>query len=258
MFANSDDSHVTVVMYSKFSQSCTNFLEILSKVPTFKHTLLCIDNEDVRKRVLSPQSKLNVTEVPCIFRIYERTGYVETFEGERAFTILNTHYNHYLEKLEKEQLLRSSPTVSTLPPPPLTQTQLPQTHTQMPQQMQSQLPQTHSQMPQQMQPQQQLYQQAPQQTPQQVQSIPITSQQQSQPLHSQPTQPQTYEFDIASQPPPTTMSSTPIEQLDPSFMTTNPGQQQVDRAVVKSGAANIISRAMQMQKERDVDPPKRQ
>jgi hypothetical protein len=54
------------------------------------------------------------------------------------------------------------------------------------------------------------------------------------------------------------MSSTPIEQLDPSFMTTNPGQQQVDRAVVKSGAANIISRAMQMQKERDVDPPKRQ
>jgi len=241
MFANLDDSHVTVVMYSKFSQGCSAFLEILSKVPTFKHTLLCIDNEDVRKRVLSPQSKLNVTEVPCIFRIYERNGYVETFEGERAFTILNTHYNHYLEKLEKEQLLRSSPPVS-LPPPQ--QTQLPQQQTQLPQQ-QTQLPQ---------QPYQQT-QQLPQQTYQQAQSLP---QQQTQ-LQSPP---QSYEFDIASQPPPTTMSSTPIDQLDSSYMASNmasnPGMQQVDRAVVKSGAANIVSRAMQMQKEREVDAPKRQ
>jgi hypothetical protein len=216
-------------MYSKFSQGCSAFLEILSKVPTFKHTLLCIDNEDVRKRVLSPQSKLNVTEVPCIFRIYERNGYVETFEGERAFTILNTHYNHYLEKLEKEQLLRSSPPVSL--PPPQQQTQLPQ-------------------------------QQPYQQTQQQAQQLPQQPYQQAQSLPQQQTQlqspPQSYEFDIASQPPPTTMSSTPIDQLDSSNMASNPGMQQVDRAVVKSGAANIVSRAMQMQKEREVDAPKRQ
>ena len=229
MFANLDDSHVTVIMYSKFSQGCSAFLEILSKVPMFKHTLLCIDNEDVRKRVLSPQSKLNVTEVPCIFRIYERNGYVETFEGERAFTILNTHYNHYLEKLEKEQLLRSSPPVSL--PPPQQQTQLPQ-------------------------------QQPYQQTQQQAQQLPQQPYQQAQSLPQQQTQlqspPQSYEFDIASQPPPTTMSSTPIDQLDSSNMASNPGMQQVDRAVVKSGAANIVSRAMQMQKEREVDAPKRQ
>ena len=249
MFANLDDSHITVVMYSKFSQGCNAFLEILSKVPTFKHTLLCIDNEDARKRVLSPQSKLNVTEVPCIFRIYERTGYVETFEGERAFTILNTHYNHYLEKLEKEQLLRSSP-----PPPP--QTQLPQ-QTQL-----SQLPQQtyqQTQLPQQTQLSQQS--QLPQQTYQQMQ-LPQQSQLPQQTLPPQQTQlqspPQSYEFDIASQPPPSTMSSTPIDQLDSSYMASNPGMQQVDRAVVKSGAANIVSRAMQMQKEREVDPPKRQ
>jgi hypothetical protein len=43
-----------------------------------------------------------------------------------------------------------------------------------------------------------------------------------------------------------------------SNMASNPGMQQVDRAVVKSGAANIVSRAMQMQKEREVDAPKRQ
>ena len=246
MFANLDDSHVTVVMYSKFSQGCSAFLEILSKVPTFKHTLLCIDNEDVRKRVLSPQSKLNVTEVPCIFRIYERNGYVETFEGERAFTILNTHYNHYLEKLEKEQLLRSSPPVSL---PPHQQTQLPQQPYQ-----QTQLPQQPYQQTQQLPPPQQT-QQLPQQPYQQSQSLP---QQQTQ-LQSPP---QSYEFDIASQPPPTTMSSTPIDQLDSSYMASNmasnPGMQQVDRAVVKSGAANIVSRAMQMQKEREVDAPKRQ
>ena len=215
MFANLDDSHVTVVMYSKFSSSCTNFLEILAKVPTFKHTLLCIDNEDVRKRVLS-QSKLNVTEVPCIFRIYERTGYVETFEGERAYTILNTHYNHYLEKLEKEQLLRMAPPSPPPPPPP---------------------PPPPS----------------PQMLPPQMQQSPLPQQTQLQPPQMQQSQ-QNYEFDIASQPPPTTMSSTPIDQLDQSSYT-NPGPGiQIDRAL-KSGSGNIVSRAMQMQKERESGEP---
>jgi hypothetical protein len=235
MFANLDDSHVTVVMYSKFSSSCTNFLEILAKVPTFKHTLLCIDNEDVRKRVLS-QSKLNVTEVPCIFRIYERTGYVETFEGDRAFTILNTHYNHYLEKIEKEQLLRMAP---PSPPPQSQQSQLP------PQMQQTQLPQQMQQMQQTQLPQQM----------QQTQLLP-QQQQQAQLLPQQPQQ--NYEFDIASQPPPTTMSSTPIEQLDQSYMSnpgTGPGPgMQIDRAL-KSGSVNIVSRAMQMQKERESGEP---
>jgi hypothetical protein len=235
MFANLDDSHVTVVMYSKFSQCCSAFLEILTKVPTFKHTLLCIDNDDIRKRVLSPQSKLNVTEVPCIFRIYERTGYVETFEGERAFTILNTHYNHYLEKLEKEQLLRSSPPASLSPPQ---QTQLSQLLQQPQQTYQQQPQQTYQQQPPQLPP-----------SPQQTQPLPQQTQLQS--------PPQSYEFDIASQPPPTTMSSTQIDQLEP-YMASNPGLQQVDRAVVKSGTVNIVSRAMQMQKEREVDGPKRQ
>jgi hypothetical protein len=237
MFANLDDSHVTVVMYSKFSSSCTNFLEILAKVPTFKHTLLCIDNEDARKRVLT-QSKLNVTEVPCIFRIYERTGYVETFEGERAFTILNTHYNHYLEKIEKEQLLRMAPP-SPPPPPPPQQSPLPQ-QTQIPQYVQ----QT--------------------QLPQNVQQTQLQQQQTQLPQQAQQTQllPQNYEFDIASQPPPTTMSSTPIDQLDQSYMSNpgpGPGQgpgpgMQIDRAL-KSGSGNIVSRAMQMQKERESGEP---
>jgi len=229
MFANLDDSHVTVVMYSKFSKSCTNFLEILEKVPTFKHTLLCIDNEEARKRVLSPQSKLNVSEVPCIFRIYERTGYVESFEGERAFTILNTHYNHYLEKLEKEQLLRSSP-----PTPPPTPSLPPQ-----------------QQMPQMMPQQQMLPQQMTQMMPQQMSQM--MPQQQMLPQMMPPQQQMQYDFDISSQPPPTTMSSTPIEQLDQSYIATNPLQ--TDRAVKSSGAGNIVSRAMQMQKERDSDAP---
>ena len=252
MFANLDDSHVTVVMYSKFSKSCTKFLEILEKVPTFKHTLLCIDNEEARKRVLSPQSKLNVSEVPCIFRIYERTGYVESFEGDRAFTILNTHYNHYLEKLEKEQLLRATP-----PTPPQQMPQMPQMQ-QMPQI--SQLPQMQQQMPMQQQmsqisqhmTQQQMAQMPPPQQmtqipPQQVQMPP---QQQMQPQQVQ-MQPVSYDFDITSQPPPTTMSSTPIDQLEP-YMSSNPLQN--DRAV-KSSTVNIVSRAMQMQKERDSDAP---
>uniref|UniRef100_A0A6C0KE22 Thioredoxin domain-containing protein n=1 Tax=viral metagenome TaxID=1070528 RepID=A0A6C0KE22_9ZZZZ len=218
MFANLDDAHITVVMYSKFSKVCTSFLEILEKVPTFKHTLLCVDNDETRKRVIS-NLKLNVTEVPCIFRVYERTGYVESFEGERAFTILNTHYNHYIEKMEKEQLLRS---------------QIPQT-THIPQ---TQIPQT--------------------------QQTPLPQMQQTQPLRVSDDM-----FEIASQPPPnTSTTSTPIE-FEPinTYMHIPPSQSNAvpdrttDRAsdrssdrAVKSGG-NIVSRAMQMQKERESDAP---
>jgi hypothetical protein len=237
MFANLDDAHITVVMYSKFSKVCTSFLEILEKVPTFKHTLLCVDNEETRKRVIS-NLKLNVTEVPCIFRVYERTGYVESFEGERAFTILNTHYNHYIEKLEKEQLLRSQiHQTAQIPQTQIPQTQLPQIpQTQLPQIPQTQLPQI---------PQTQMSQQ------------------------TQPFRVADDMFEIASQPPPnTSTTSTPIE-FEPinTYMHIPPSQSNAvpDRATdrasdrssdraVKSGG-NIVSRAMQMQKERESDAP---
>lgn len=213
--SNIDDTHMTVVMYSKFSQACTSFLELLKKVPTFKQTLLCIDNEDVRKRVNS-HPKLNITEVPCIFRIYEKTGYVESFEGDRAFTILNTHYNYYLEKLERDQILRAQPLET--PQPPV---------------------QTHSPL-----------------QPPRLQSTNLTN------LTNDI-------FDIASQPPSqTTMASTPIEQLGSNSLDTYMHIQplsssgsnltntpSVDRAVKSGSGGNIVTRAMQMQKERESDAP---
>ena len=218
---NLDDAHVTVIMYSKFSPACTSFLEILSKVPTFKHTLLCVDNEEIRKRVLS-DSKLTISEIPCLFRIYERTGYVESFEGERAFTILNTHYNHYLEKMERDQLLRSQP-----------QPQMSQM---------SQLP-----------------------TPvQQTQALPPPVQQ-TQPLPSKSQAPIQIEKDVTSQPPLLSSNfSSPIEDIPdiPDISTsTNISNMSgmgggMDRAVkTGAGGGNIVSRAMQMQKERESDAP---
>ena len=85
---NKMDSNVHVLLYSKFSQACRKFIDTMENIPLFKDnvTLLCVDNKDVRNRILS-NSKLNIKEVPCIIRIYD-SGYTEIFEGNRSFEVL--------------------------------------------------------------------------------------------------------------------------------------------------------------------------
>jgi hypothetical protein len=67
------------------------FMDGLNRVPEFKKTVntICIDNKEVRDRIIQNE-KLNVKQVPCILRIHESNGYVELFEGDKAFQILNS------------------------------------------------------------------------------------------------------------------------------------------------------------------------
>jgi hypothetical protein len=242
-----NESHMTVIMYSKFSKSCSMMLELLDKIPSFKHTLLCVDNEDIRKRVIS-DSKLTITEVPCLFRIYDQTGYVESFEGERAFAIVNAHYNHYLEKLEKEELLRSQPPQqSPLPPPQAYPQQIPMQQQAYPQQSPLPPPQAYPQQMPVQQPQQTYPQQIPPQQPQQAYPQQIPPQQPQQAYPQQPQQPPSQSQELPSQGPGMTSMSTPIEDVvDASGM-----GKQMERAVKINGGGNIVSRALQMQKERE-------
>ena len=99
------NNHTNVLIYSKFSQACRKFFDMIEASPSFKEksNMLCIDNKDVRDRILQ-SDKLKISEVPSILRIYQDNGYVELFEGEKAFKLLEQYI------IQEKQ--------NTPPPPP--------------------------------------------------------------------------------------------------------------------------------------------
>jgi len=95
--------HTNILLYSKFSPASRKFIETIetSDILEKQFTLLCIDNKKIRKRI-QKSSKLNIKEVPSILRIYQDTGYVESFEGEKAFQLLN----RYLKEIKKQESIQ--------------------------------------------------------------------------------------------------------------------------------------------------------
>ena len=73
-----------LLLYSKYSQNSTRFLEILKARPLNFLRSLCIDNEQIRQKILNSKN-LNVKCVPCIL-IYFPGGVVEKYDGESAFS----------------------------------------------------------------------------------------------------------------------------------------------------------------------------
>ena len=110
------NNHTNVLIYSKFSQACRKLVEMIESIPSFKENanMLCIDNKDARNRILQ-SDKLKITEVPCILRIYQDNGYVEIFEGEKSFKLLEEYI------LQEKQNQPPPP-----PPQPVYQPQPPQ------------------------------------------------------------------------------------------------------------------------------------
>ena len=227
------DNHTNILLYSKFSLSSRKFVELLDNTPNFN--LLCIDNKKTRERVLKSE-KLNVKEVPCIIRIYEDTGYVETFEGDRAFKLLKTYLDQYKQTSQTVQ----------------------------PMQMQQQVQPMQTQI-QQVQPMQMQQQAQPMQM-QQVQNIDMAQTQISQLMPESP--PKQDSIQKQNQ----LINATSIEDLGNDI---NRGQTmntymhvpksvefdidienrqrnvKKDRSVKSSEGGNIVNRAMQMQKERE-------
>ena len=119
------EDHTNIVLYSKFSPASRKIVEMIENLSNFN--LLCIDNKKIRDRI-SKSEKLNVKEVPCIIRVYQDTGYAESFEGERAFRLVKT----YIDQLKNS---------SSVPVPQMSQmipqmSQIPQAQQMVPQQVQ--------------------------------------------------------------------------------------------------------------------------
>lgn len=83
------DPEYSIFVYSKYSVNCKKIFQLvnetqvdLEKIMGNKLRLLCIDNENVRKRLKG--NELSIDVVPCILSIFIN-GVINKYEGEKAF-----------------------------------------------------------------------------------------------------------------------------------------------------------------------------
>lgn len=103
------DIKITTFLFSKYSNNCKAFAEILSKIPNeyknnLKLTDICIDNENIRKNILNSK-KIDIKMVPCILIVYNN-GAIEKFEGMDAFNWINEIIGNLLKSQETENQLK--------------------------------------------------------------------------------------------------------------------------------------------------------
>jgi hypothetical protein len=270
-------NYMNVVLYSKYSPACKKFMEIVNKLDSFrsKTTTICIDHPDVRSRVMN-HPKLSVKKVPSLLRIYEETGYTELFEGDKAFEVLNVYYVNYLQNLETNLKNDNSQQQQQMQQHLLHQQQMQQQH------LLQQQPQMLQQQP------QMLQQQQMQQQPQMLQQpngqiLPNGQIQNMQGLQNGMSG--TNMSNMMSKPLQTSIGALmDLNEIDGGGGLINPngsngsngsnglstyvhipsakldqpeiqqGMQAIERSIKKTGEDSIVSRAMQMQKERGDDP----
>lgn len=81
------EQQLCVLLYSKYSQKSKKLMDIIKFSgidfeSEFNLTTLCVDNEDVRQRILNSKS-IEIKIVPCILIVYTDGG-VEKYEGTTA------------------------------------------------------------------------------------------------------------------------------------------------------------------------------
>lgn len=91
-----------VLLYSKYSPMSTKLMTALSECPidlgaTVGLNTVCIDNQDVRKRLLK-NGKIEISLVPCILIVY-RSGGVEKYEGDAAFQWIDESVSKYSQRV---------------------------------------------------------------------------------------------------------------------------------------------------------------
>jgi hypothetical protein len=107
------EPHIIVVLYSKFSNACKNFVSTAGKMDIMKSIqFVCVDNKEIRN-IINKDKNLKVSYLPCMFRIYD-SGDIQLFEGKTAFDALKSY---------------NTPTVSTTTSPLITTPLTPPTPT---------------------------------------------------------------------------------------------------------------------------------
>jgi hypothetical protein len=74
--------YTCIILHSKYSKQSTAFINTLESSPVpINVNLLCVDNEDIRKRMLS-DNRLEISQVPCVLLISGNN--IEKYEGPKA------------------------------------------------------------------------------------------------------------------------------------------------------------------------------
>jgi hypothetical protein len=89
---------VVVVFYSRYSQSSLSFLSEIEKIMDVRK--LCIDNEDVRTKVLEENENYNIECVPSVL-IFHSNGFLEKQTGEECFSWLEKVKPQETQKMEE-------------------------------------------------------------------------------------------------------------------------------------------------------------
>jgi len=74
-----------VLFWSKYSANSKKIINLMNQYNA-KIESICIDNEEVRKRI-AKDKKIGISVVPTILALYQN-GVIEKYEGEKAFELL--------------------------------------------------------------------------------------------------------------------------------------------------------------------------
>ena len=69
--------HTILCLYSKFSNTSKNFLDLVNNNSIDYITPVCIDNKEIRNKIIS--SSYQIQYVPCLLFIYA-SGSIEKYE----------------------------------------------------------------------------------------------------------------------------------------------------------------------------------
>lgn len=234
-----DGLQMYAVLYSKFSQASQRFLALIENVPKLRNqaTLVCIDNRQVRQRITS-NPKLSVQEVPCVIRIFADTGYTELFEGEQAFALVKNMMMDMANMNPPQPGVTATPAntpvITTAPAPEVLTTSLP--GPKLPAQMSVKQHMASVEM-----------------APPPPNNAPSSTSIEGSQYIQIPKSPPVFE-EIPSKPPTVPPSSSP--QISAAYLT-EIEKENMQRGIPErslksnSGGGSIVTRAQQMQKERE-------
>ena len=102
--------HTILCLYSKFSNTSKNFLDLVNNNSIDYITPVCIDNKEIRNKIIS--SSYQIQYVPCLLFIYA-SGSIEKYEGDLAFKWLNEIINKKMIENQKIQQEMAEPVQQT-------------------------------------------------------------------------------------------------------------------------------------------------
>jgi len=109
---------LTLLLYSKYGNYSTQFLDVIRQKPIPFLKLLCNDNDQVRQRIRGCKT-VQVRTVPCILTCHPN-GLVEQYDGENAFEWLDKNIESLYPPAPPPSLVTPP---QQMPPPPKVQEQ---------------------------------------------------------------------------------------------------------------------------------------